>query len=77
MNIEIYFFLKSSNTLLYKSTVYNAGHPNPYFSEKEIENPPKLLAFKMSCSSDPFRATIGPSKVKPANNPSIWEADIS
>lgn len=40
-----------------------------------MENLPKLVMFKMSCSSDPFKAKLGPSKVKPAYNPSIWEAE--
>lgn len=56
--------------LFYVKALYDVGNLKPHFSEKEIENLPKLVMFKMSCTSYPFEAMIGPSKVEPACNPS-------
>lgn len=32
--------------LFYVKALYDVGNPKPHFSEKEIENLPKLVSFK-------------------------------
>lgn len=75
MNIEIYFF-SNHQIPFYKRALYILLEIlTPIFLRRKKENLPKLVMFKTSCSADPFKAKLGPSKVKPAYNPSIWEAE--
>lgn len=75
MNIEIYFF-SNHQIPFYKTALYILLEIlTPIFLRRKKENLPKLVIFKMPCSSDPFKAKLGPSKVKPAYNPSIWGAE--
>lgn len=62
MNIEIYFF-SNHQIPFYKRALYILLEIlSPIFLKRKKENLPKLVMFKMSCSSDPFKAKLGPKQ---------------